>query len=75
MALNKSGLPPMKNPMEAAVRPGGPGTVRPGSGKSAVPQLALGSIKAPKLAKGGLIKYPKGMTNIIPKIGKIPTIK
>ena len=89
MALNKSGLPPQKNPMEAAVRPGGPGTVKPGQGGD---PFDLGTIKgaksAPiggpakigkgvptaKLAKGGLIAMPKGLTGNIPKIPKIPKI-
>lgn len=90
MALNKSGLPPMKNPLEAAMRPGGPGTVSPGKAKS--DPFDLGKIKGtkstpvggptklgkgvptPNLAGGGSIKMPKGLTGNIPKIPKIPKI-
>jgi hypothetical protein len=81
MALNKSGLPPMKNPMSAAVRPGGPGTVKPGSAK-----LNLGSLGGPKQPKtpGGPTKIGKGVpmanfrgggsTSKIPKMPKLPKI-
>jgi hypothetical protein len=85
MALNKSGLPPQKNPMSAAVRPGGPGIVTPSDTGSSKP-LSLGAFKgAPKaptpkgppqlgmkLQKGGSVR---GGVPVIPKLPKIPRFK
>ena len=80
MALNKSGLPPMKNPISAAMRPGGPGTVKPGgSGKMSFG--SLGGSKDPKLPEeatriGKGVPTPKfrggGGVPTIPKMAKIP---
>jgi hypothetical protein len=88
MALNKSGLPPQKNPMSAAVRPGGPGTVSPkkaaaGGGDGA---FGIGALKGPKMPPlGGSTIIGKGVpapkfakgggVPTIPKLPKIPRFK
>jgi hypothetical protein len=74
MAMNKSGLPPMKRPIVAAERPGGFGTVEPKKpslnlGTGMDPPKLGGALKMPKLARGGRLG-PQ-----IPKMPKIPTIK
>lgn len=73
MALNKSGLPPMKNPMSAAVRPGGPGTVKPGGSGKPINFGSLGGPKDPKLP-GGSTKIGKGVPMPNFKGGGVPTI-
>ena len=86
MALNKSGLPPMKRPVVAAERPGGFGTVQPTKPSLSMGSFDLSSIKGPAevgkpsgstklgrgiaLARGGMI--PKMPT--MPKMPKPPKV-
>lgn len=76
MALNKSGLPPMKNPMSAAVRPGGPGTVEPKKAGTSDKAFGIGALKGPKTpTPGGETIIGKGVPT--PKFrggGGVPTI-
>jgi hypothetical protein len=86
MALNKSGLPPMKRPVVAAERPGGFGTVEP---KKSAPvgsgSFDLSGIKGPadvikppgatKLGKGVPALAKGGTLKLGPTLPKIPNIK
>ena len=85
MALNKSGLPPMKNPMSAALRPGGPGVVEPKKASSGDSAFGIGALKGAKstplggstiIGKGvPTPKFKGGGVPTIPKMPKIPRFK